>query len=69
MDIFVPVNHFKTLFFYALGRAGYEDWGKRPGDDLDGPPSRIRKMNSSPSLNGGDDTHTAKVEHLPLYLI
>ena len=39
---------------------GYEDWGKRPGDDLDGPPSRIRKMNSSPSLNGGDDTHTAK---------
>ena len=50
-----------TLFFYELGRGGYDDWGKRPGDDLDGPPSRIRKMNSSPSLNGGDDTHTAKV--------
>jgi len=42
------------------GRGGhYDDWGKRPGDDLDGPPSRIRKMNSSPSLNG-DDTHGAK---------
>jgi len=45
---------------YVPGRGGYDDWGKRPGDDLDGPPSRIRKMNSSPSLNGGDDTHTAK---------
>jgi len=41
------------------GRGGFDDWGKRPGEDLDGPPSRIRKMNSSPSLNG-DDAHGAK---------
>jgi hypothetical protein len=30
---------------------GYDDWGKRPGDDLDGPPSRMRKMDThSPDL-------------------
>ena len=28
------------------GRGGYDDWGKRPGDDLDGPPSRMRKMDN-----------------------
>jgi len=34
------------------GRGGYDDWGKRPGDDLDGPPSRMRKMdNRSPDLD------------------
>lgn len=33
------------------GGGGYEDWGKRPGDDLDGPPSRMRKMDTqSPDL-------------------
>ena len=26
---------------------GFDEWGKRPGDDLDGPPSRMRKMDSS----------------------
>jgi len=45
--------------YSTRGRGGYDDWGKRPGDDLDGPPSRIRKMNSSPTLNG-DDMGAAK---------
>jgi len=27
---------------------GYEEWGKRAGEELDGPPSRMRKMDSSP---------------------
>lgn len=34
------------------GGGGYDDWGKRPGDDLDGPPSRIRKMDTrSPDMD------------------
>jgi len=28
------------------GRGGHDDWGKRPGEDLDGPPSRMRKMDT-----------------------
>ena len=33
--------------FGGGGRGGgYDDWGKRPGDDLDGPPSRMRKMDN-----------------------
>ena len=32
--------------FNGGGRGGYEEWGKRPGDDLDGPPSRMRKMDT-----------------------
>jgi len=27
-------------------RGGHDDWGKRPGEDLDGPPSRMRKMDT-----------------------
>jgi len=37
---------------YAGARGGYDDWGKRPGEDLDGPPSRMRKMdNRSPDMD------------------
>lgn len=36
---------------FGGGRPYNEDWGKRPGDDLDGPPSRMRKMDTrSPDL-------------------
>jgi len=31
---------------YGGGRQYNEEWGKRPGDDLDGPPSRMRKMDT-----------------------
>jgi hypothetical protein len=31
------------------GVGGYDDWGKRPGEELDGPPSRMRKMDTSRS--------------------
>ena len=39
------------------GRGGHDDWGKRPGEDLDGPPSRMRKM----------DTRSATPDISPLF--
>jgi len=38
---------------------GHDDWGKRPGEYLDGPPNRIRKMDSR-SPEGRDGIMSAK---------
>merc|ERR1719445_1462723 len=38
---------------------GHDDWGKRPGEYLDGPPNRIRKMDSR-SPEGRDGIASAK---------
>jgi len=41
------------------GRGMHDDWGKRPGEYLDGPPSRLRKMDSR-SPEGRDGISAAK---------
>ena len=47
---------------YYDGGRGHDDWGKRPGDDLDGPPSRMRRMDARTPDGGrgsgldGDET-------------
>eukprot|EP00090_Calanus_glacialis_P040697 TRINITY_DN710_c0_g1_i4.p1 TRINITY_DN710_c0_g1~~TRINITY_DN710_c0_g1_i4.p1 ORF type:complete len:496 (+),score=199.97 TRINITY_DN710_c0_g1_i4:1199-2686(+) len=47
----------------GLGSRDGEGWGKRSGDDLDGPPSRIRRMDDERSPDGhggGDGVESAK---------
>jgi len=41
------------------GRGMHDDWGKRPGEYLDGPPSRLRKMDSR-SPEGREGISAAK---------
>ena len=36
--------------FNGRGGPGFEEWGKRPGEELDGPPRSMRKMDHSPDL-------------------
>ena len=46
--------------YHGGGRGGgHDDWGKRPGEYLDGPPNRIRKMDSR-SPEGRDGIASAK---------